>query len=388
MDSVQTVLLQQVAGGRQTIHVSCTRPHCECCQLCTAKACHPTTNSCPSRRQSYSWCRLDGTAARASSDMEGQGSSSAAPAPTFPPSQRSELPASAFASNEAPSAALSSPARPSSSFVPRGGGAQRGSWAGFGAAATSRGFPPTRGKSFANRSVVFHAEATSSPSPVSGANGPNGEEAESGPQFQSTELNAVEETGILDSEPSSSHALSRTNLSTEPVFSAVAPSATSAGRIDGLGGPKDGDEVRKKRFEALPAQNRFFQMKQQRDGARLEYIRQGVLPDPDKAQDLSAAKSLLGTCMEMCPEFEREEREFQNEGDALEMVRKRASCEAGECSTKLCSVPGHQSNRSNAGSQDLPPACSRKRAAFARRCSAAQCPAGEHKWPCWVPLPV
>ena len=144
------------------------------------------------------------------------------------------------------------------------------------------------------------------------------------PQLPSPESNAVEEIGILDSEPSSSHALSRTAFKTEPVFSAAAPSAMSAGRTDGLVGPENGDEVRKRRFEALPAQNRFFQMKQQRDGARLEYIRQGVLPDPDKAQDLSAAKSLLGTCMEMCPEFEREEREFQNEGDALEMVRKRA----------------------------------------------------------------
>lgn len=96
--------------------------------------------------------------------------------------------------------------------------------------------------------------------------------------------------------------------------------ALDEGSASALGGAKDNDELRKRRFEDLPNQNRFFEMKQQRDAQRLEYIRLGVLPDPDKAQDLSAAKSLTGTCMEMCPEFERVEREFQNEGDALEMV--------------------------------------------------------------------
>ncbi|UZJ54812.1 hypothetical protein CBS101457_004132 [Exobasidium rhododendri] len=86
-----------------------------------------------------------------------------------------------------------------------------------------------------------------------------------------------------------------------------------------LGGPSDNDETRKRRFEDLPKQNRFFEMKHQRDALRLKYIEQGILPDPDKAQDLSAAKSLLGICMEMCSDYEREEREFQNEGDGLEM---------------------------------------------------------------------
>lgn len=110
-----------------------------------------------------------------------------------------------------------------------------------------------------------------------------------------------------------------------------------------LGGSKDNDEHRKSRFENLPKQNRFFELKHQRDAQRLEYIRQGILPDPDKAQDLSAAKSLLGTCLEMCPEFEREEREFQNEGDALEMVSLDSE-QIEKKDSHLHAVPGHQSH--------------------------------------------
>lgn len=136
---------------------------------------------------------------------------------------------------------------------------------------------------------------------------------------------------------------------------------TSSGGVNffsnALGGSKDNDDHRKSRFENLPKQNRFFELKHQRDAQRLLYIRQGILPDPDKAQDLSAAKSLLGTCLEMCPEFEREEREFQNEGDTLEMVslcigRKREE----ELTPLLPQVSWNQSHRSGIGSKDIPPA--------------------------------
>ncbi len=44
-----------------------------------------------------------------------------------------------------------------------------------------------------------------------------------------------------------------------------------------------------------------------------------MLPDPDKPTDLALAVKLVGTCQDMCPEFEREEREFQKELDPLEL---------------------------------------------------------------------
>lgn len=48
-------------------------------------------------------------------------------------------------------------------------------------------------------------------------------------------------------------------------------------------------------------------------------MKSGVLPDPDRAQDLSQAQKALGTCHEMCPEFERVEREYQKEADQWEV---------------------------------------------------------------------
>lgn len=35
---------------------------------------------------------------------------------------------------------------------------------------------------------------------------------------------------------------------------------------------------------------------------------------------LTEAVTIVGTCMDMCPEFEREEREYQNNVDRLEML--------------------------------------------------------------------
>ncbi|SPO27643.1 related to SAC3 - leucine permease transcriptional regulator [Ustilago trichophora] len=85
-------------------------------------------------------------------------------------------------------------------------------------------------------------------------------------------------------------------------------------------GTQDEDELRKKRFEDAPkVGNRFLEMKGGRDALRNAYIKSGVLPDPDKPTDLALAVKLVGTCQDMCPEFEREEREFQKELDPLEL---------------------------------------------------------------------
>lgn len=88
----------------------------------------------------------------------------------------------------------------------------------------------------------------------------------------------------------------------------------------GSKGAEDEDELRKKRFEEAPkVGNRFLEMKGGREALRNAYIKSGVLPDPDKPTDLALAVKLVGTCQDMCPEFEREEREFQKELDPLEV---------------------------------------------------------------------
>lgn len=80
---------------------------------------------------------------------------------------------------------------------------------------------------------------------------------------------------------------------------------------------QDGAANRAERFEstnALP-RNKFLAMK----GAREDAIRESEVQDL-KPRALKEAVTLKGTCMDMCPEFEREEREYQNNVDPLEMI--------------------------------------------------------------------
>ena len=71
----------------------------------------------------------------------------------------------------------------------------------------------------------------------------------------------------------------------------------------------------------------FHSMRAAREKKRELYIRQGVLPDPTKAQDLGTAQAFRGTCPEMCPEFERIEREMQKELDPLEVIPGTLQCD-------------------------------------------------------------
>lgn len=51
-------------------------------------------------------------------------------------------------------------------------------------------------------------------------------------------------------------------------------------------------------------------MKEERPKLARQYIKEGKLSDPDQVYHLLNAVSLMGECMDMCPEFEREEREY------------------------------------------------------------------------------
>ncbi|OQV10340.1 hypothetical protein CLAIMM_14357 [Cladophialophora immunda] len=69
------------------------------------------------------------------------------------------------------------------------------------------------------------------------------------------------------------------------------------------------------------AYNKFQALKQSREEERAKAIRDGFLADPEKKTSLDKAITPVGTCTEMCPEFERVERIVQNMVDKAEKVR-------------------------------------------------------------------
>ncbi|WFD19230.1 actin cytoskeleton and mitosis protein [Malassezia caprae] len=83
------------------------------------------------------------------------------------------------------------------------------------------------------------------------------------------------------------------------------------------GGVRD---ERRERFRPREdaAASRLAELKVQYAQKREEYIASGVLPDPSKPGLLEDATKLVGTCPDMCPEYERVEREVQKELDRLE----------------------------------------------------------------------
>ncbi|KAJ9633901.1 actin cytoskeleton and mitosis protein [Knufia peltigerae] len=65
---------------------------------------------------------------------------------------------------------------------------------------------------------------------------------------------------------------------------------------------------------------RFQELKTKRETERAKAIRDGFLADPEKKTSLDKAITPVGTCTEMCPEFERVERTVQNMVDKAEKV--------------------------------------------------------------------
>jgi hypothetical protein len=60
-------------------------------------------------------------------------------------------------------------------------------------------------------------------------------------------------------------------------------------------------------------------MKQSRIVERRKAIMDGLIPDPDAPTRLEEAVDFIGTCEDMCPEFEMLERDIQNNIDAMEL---------------------------------------------------------------------
>lgn len=63
-----------------------------------------------------------------------------------------------------------------------------------------------------------------------------------------------------------------------------------------------------------------MQLKTTREAERVKAIKDGSLADPEKKTSLDKAITPVGTCTEMCPEFERVERIVQNMVDKAEKV--------------------------------------------------------------------
>lgn len=73
----------------------------------------------------------------------------------------------------------------------------------------------------------------------------------------------------------------------------------------------------------------MLQMKDRREEDKNAFINAGLMNDPYKAVSLKDAITMVGTCMDMCPELERHEREFQNNVDKWEAVRQLATARIG-----------------------------------------------------------
>ncbi|KAJ1964882.1 actin cytoskeleton and mitosis protein [Dipsacomyces acuminosporus] len=77
---------------------------------------------------------------------------------------------------------------------------------------------------------------------------------------------------------------------------------------------------RKERFNNSLSTNRYVELKDARETQRQQLIAQGIISDPTKRTSLADAKPLVGTCTSMCPDFEREQREYQNNLDRHELI--------------------------------------------------------------------
>ncbi|KAL8764211.1 MAG: hypothetical protein Q9184_000180 [Pyrenodesmia sp. 2 TL-2023] len=64
----------------------------------------------------------------------------------------------------------------------------------------------------------------------------------------------------------------------------------------------------------------YRKLYEQRKQERKDAIRDGLLADPDKPTTLANAIKIVGTCQDMCAEYERVERVFQSMVDNCEKV--------------------------------------------------------------------
>ncbi|KAI8909405.1 SAC3/GANP/Nin1/mts3/eIF-3 p25 family-domain-containing protein [Powellomyces hirtus] len=69
--------------------------------------------------------------------------------------------------------------------------------------------------------------------------------------------------------------------------------------------------LRADRFASKPENNRYMELKAQRGALMEKYIAEGKMDDPNEKYRLEDARDFVGECQDMCPEYERHEREYQ-----------------------------------------------------------------------------
>lgn len=74
----------------------------------------------------------------------------------------------------------------------------------------------------------------------------------------------------------------------------------------------EAQDSRQKRFSSTLEGNRFEELRSLREKEREVAIQNGLIDDPTKPRQLDEAVTFVGTCPDMCPEYEREQREYQN----------------------------------------------------------------------------
>ncbi|GJN92843.1 hypothetical protein Rhopal_005881-T1 [Rhodotorula paludigena] len=210
---------------------------------------------------------------------------------------------------------------------PQAGPVPAGSaFAAFGASAPFGGaFGSTPASAFGSAPSAFGASSATS------AFGAGGASAFGAPAFGSSTPSTSSAFAPSSTAPTSSFpASASTAPAPAPLFrsasqqsaddasSSAAPKKRTEGQISTLEVLGEDSDARRKRFETSLSNNRYLELKPLREAQRLKAIKAGLIPDPSKPMRLDQATDFAGTCEDMCPEWEREEREYQNNVDPLE----------------------------------------------------------------------
>ena len=91
-----------------------------------------------------------------------------------------------------------------------------------------------------------------------------------------------------------------------------------------------------------------------REAEKKKAIAEGKMDDPLVPKRLEEAITMVGTCMDMCPRFERYRRERENNLDRLEVVRDRfVLLTLLQICTYTPQDSGYETRRSQASRQDI-----------------------------------
>ncbi|GAA5964653.1 hypothetical protein JCM3765_007659 [Sporobolomyces pararoseus] len=203
------------------------------------------------------------------------------------------LAVSAFGGGFNPTPSTSNASNSTSAFG-SGGSAFNSNGGTFGSSTSSSAFPPAPPTSAFS---AFGSSSTFAPTPS----------AFSAPPAQ-TSTTSIEEEAEEEEEED-------VEEETEDNVGETKRNPAQISTLEVLGEDSD---ARRKRFESTLPNNRYLELKPLREEQRLKAIKQGLIPDPSKPMRLDQATDFEGTCEEMCPEWEREEREYQNNVDPLE----------------------------------------------------------------------